>query len=220
MEVQHSQMNPSLQGLGDRPRSNTWLFWSQRLFCAWLILPGAIERGPEGGGLYFMGFNIPDKLSKAYKSIWSNYVFLGYFLNHTGRPLTVQTCTDCTYFILLPHSVYTVRSRIIGTLDEYKQKRQKTNNTITQIYCNFPTCEKYFTLLMIQWNQPKLHLYSALYNWCFSFTHRRRLAVMPGTNQLVRSNRGHFTTPREGSNCQPSDWPTTAPISWAYVAPS
>ena len=31
-----------------------------------------------------------------------------------------------------------VRSRIIGTFDENEQKRlQKTNNTITQIYCNF-----------------------------------------------------------------------------------
>ena len=73
-----------------------------------------------------------------------------------------------------------------------------------------------------------LHLYSAfiqsavqcmplIHPFTHTFTHQRRLAAMQGTNQLVGGNRGlgvllrgHFDTPRVGSNRQPSDCQATA----------
>ena len=52
--------------------------------------------------------------------------------------------------------MYTLGSRIIGTLDKYvEQYCELKNKTVIIGLIYFPTCLKQCALLMIQWNQPK-----------------------------------------------------------------
>ena len=42
-------------------------------------------------------------------------------------------------------------------------KKDCRKPTLLLRYCNFPTCGKYFSLLMIEWNQPKLELFQMFF---------------------------------------------------------
>ena len=105
----------------------------------------------------------------------------------------IKSIQLCYHFILSKTCwvvvLYTVASRIIGTLDKYAQKYCKQ-----KIYSNwhnnyFPKCVKYCDLLMIQWSQS-LFIFGHFHIWqrwqpCAFFYKANRLSKLINNKKYV-----------------------------------